>query len=328
MEKFLKSGHFGTGLPPDIRALLATETPAPYNPPGGDITDTTVTLPQAQSEIQQASNTGKVPIQPATTSLTPTSLSPTSFRPVNTVVANKLSPKKTQKYAKVPAVERPLAPLAPATARPQQHSASHRARSRQDPFIYGEKDLIGLPPEIRVEIYKMVLEDVVIHILPLEARLERRAPHPLTRVNQLIRNEVLPIIHSICPIEAMITDFNFSGMLAFMQRIPPQDEKALMKNENLKIQLCTTGEKSKGVQWNVSDSLSLGRWLRYRADKCRPQPKWKYCGVWPGSKVESAIRRKISRMTEDGKKQELIKLGTAVGMQRLEKPPRSGAETS
>lgn len=324
MERFQKSPK-QTRLPPDLEILLATDTPATYSHPPIEITedgdDKILSQPRPPCQHTSGVPSGKVPVPPATSSQTPTP-PPISFRAVNTPAAKNPPQKKAATNVKSSTVERSLATLAPATARSKQQSAPRQ------PSEYGGKCLNDLPAELRVEIYKMVLQDVTIHILPMEARLERRAPHPLTRVSKPLRNEVLPIIHANCPIEAMITDFNFSGMLAFMQRIPPEDEKALAMNDRLKIQLCTTGENTKGVQWNVSDSISLGRWLRYRADKCRLQPKWEYCGIWPGSKVESAIRRKISRMTEDGKKQELIKLGTALKMQRLEKPPKTGTEAS
>lgn len=317
-----RSAPSRTGLPPDLAALLAAETskmpPADQRPTNlaNDNNGTSHSqISSAQSVHPLSSNIVR---QLALPSATPTPPPPISFRPVN-------EPKPripTSQKANPATPERPLAPLAPAPIRLQPRPLAARLNPTRDVIQNYTRDLLGLPAEIRVEIYKLVLENVTLHILPLEARLERRAPHPLTRVSKLVRNEVLPIIHANCPIQAMVTDFNFNGMLEFMARIPPQDQKALMKNGRLKIQMCTTGEKSKCHQPGVNDNGSLRRWLTYRADKYRVQPTWEYCGAWPGSKVEAAIRRKIGRMTEEGKKQELIKLGSSIGMSRLEKPQK------
>lgn len=255
---------------------------------------------------------------PASSSSASTPPPTTTFCPVNAVPKRKHKAKQSN-----PAVtERPLAPLAPAPPRPQLPPELRQIAPQPKRSESAGKTLYDIPAEIRVEIYKLVLEDVTLHILPRSAKLEQRAPHALTRTSRIVRNEVLPIIHATCAIEAMITDFNFSGLLEFMARIPPQDQKALTKNNRLKIQLCTTGEKSKGAPQAVSDPESLRRWLAYRADRCKPQPRWEYCGIWPGRKVESDIRRRIKRMTEDGKKRELIELGTKIGMSRLEEVGR------
>ena len=243
-----------------------------------------------------------------------------SWHPVNLESSQKCDTKKS----KEPVVSRPYVPIAPAPPREEHPPIPQHIRPRLVPPSHYEKTFYGIPPEIRVEIYRLVLANVTLHILPRDAELRQRAPHPLTRVSRVVRNEVLPIIHSSCPIKAEITDFNFTGMLAFMARIPPQDQKALLKNNNLKIELCTASEKGKSFQKAVSDSQSLRTWLHARADKCRVQPRWEYCGSWPGRKVESDIRRRIKRMTEEGKRREMIELAKGIQLQRVEDLPRTG----
>ena len=164
-----------------------------------------------------------------------------------------------------------------------------------------------LPPELRVEIYKLVLENVYIHILPPETDSRQKNPHALVRTSRQVRHEVLPIIHGQCRIHATVTDFDFAGLLEFLSRIPPHDEKCLLKNGTLSIRLCTTLSPPGNLD-------SLRRWLHYRADKCRPQPNWRYSGPPPSSKVANDLKRRVKRMKEEEKKKELEKMVKAIGV--------------
>lgn len=164
-----------------------------------------------------------------------------------------------------------------------------------------------LPAELRVEIYKLALENVKIHVLPLKSHLRQYCPHALVRTSRQVRHEVLPIIHSNCSIHATVTDFNFTGLLAFLARIPPDDQAYLLKNDHLSVRLCTTLSPPGNLE-------SLRRWLHYRADTCRPQPNWRYSGPHPSSKVANDLRRRWKRMTELDKKLELQKMVKAIGV--------------
>ncbi|CAK3747382.1 Hypothetical predicted protein [Lecanosticta acicola] len=165
-----------------------------------------------------------------------------------------------------------------------------------------------LPAELRIEIYKLALEGVVIHVLPLNTVEERKIPHPLTRASRQVRNEVLPMIHSMCPIRCSITDFCFDGLLAWMHRIPPDEQSKLLKNENLRIHFHTTGNNApRGLD-------SLRKWLHDRADPCRPQPKWSYQGATPPSKICADLRRRAKRMRESGKQAELYAILKALSI--------------
>lgn len=173
------------------------------------------------------------------------------------------------------------------------------APPRQNPRDLPRVCFFDLPAELRIEIYKLALEGVVIHILPLNTVEERKIPHALTRVSRQVRNEVLPMIHSLCPIRCAITDFSFDGLLAWMARIPPEEQSKLLKNDNLCIRFHTTSN-------NLPPGLqSMRRWLKYRADPCMPQPRWNYQGATPSSKICVDLRRRAKRMTEAGKQAEL-----------------------
>lgn len=163
-----------------------------------------------------------------------------------------------------------------------------------------------LPAELRVEIYKLIVENVVIHILPLNAT-KRHCHHPLVRTSRQVRLEVLPIIHSSCEIRANVTDFIFDGLLAWMGRIPPNEHANLCKNLNLSISLCTTSEP-------ISYGQSLRKWLQLRADRCRPQPAWQYNGPQPVSKIANDLRRRAKRMPEQGKREEMRTMLEAIGI--------------
>lgn len=162
-----------------------------------------------------------------------------------------------------------------------------------------------LPAELRIEIYKLVLEDVTIHILPLNADTRNHCQHALALTSRQVRHEVIPVIHSTCAIRADVTDFNFSGMLQWMNRIPAPDQKYLLQNERLSINLCTTKDPP--------TDPSLRKWLKARADPYRPQPRWVYSGPRPTSKVANDLKRRAKRMhAEHGKQTELKTMLEAV----------------
>jgi hypothetical protein len=160
---------------------------------------------------------------------------------------------------------------------------------------------------MRIEIYKLALEGVVIHILPPNTAEERKIPHALTRTSRQVRNEVLPMIHALCPIRCAITDFNFDGLLQWLARVPPSEEFKLTKNPNLSIRFHTTNQSSSCQQ------LSLRRWLAMRADQHRPQAEWQYSGTQPSSKVCADLRRRVKRM-KGGKAAEFHNILKALGV--------------
>lgn len=165
-----------------------------------------------------------------------------------------------------------------------------------------------LPAELRIEIYALVLEKVTIHILPVgQEGLRGRYAHPLVRTSRQIRNEVLPIVHRSCIIRANVTDFNFDGVLAWMARIAPEQHANLCKNTDLSIRLCTTLKPP-------AYGDTLRRWLHLRADSHRPQPGWRYTGPEPKNKVAADLKRRTKRMTELGKRKELLVMLEAIGV--------------
>lgn len=164
-----------------------------------------------------------------------------------------------------------------------------------------------LPAEMRIEIYKLALQNVTIHITPPSSLEDYKAPHALTRTTKQVRNEVLPMIHSLCPIRCDITDFNFDGLLAWMARVPPNEESKLTKNESLTICFNASIQPPRSLD-------SLRKWLHMRADPHRPQAKWKYHGPQPSSKVASDLRRRAKRMKEPGKQQEMLVILKAIGI--------------
>jgi hypothetical protein len=176
--------------------------------------------------------------------------------------------------------------------------------------------LYDLPAELRIEIYKLALESVQIHILPPNSS-ERNNPHGLVLTSRQVRNEVLPLIHNSCAIRIDITDFNFDGLLAFMSRMPPDQEANLRKNTKLEIRLCTTttpnGKKGEACN-SMRNSASLRKWLHVRADKYRPQPNWVYSGPVPDYKTAYEMRRRAKRTRIAGERMELVRMLKAIGV--------------
>lgn len=210
--------------------------------------------------------------------------------------------------------DRPLPSLAPAPPRPQPLPQVEQLILDTNLEPPKPKDIYDLPAEIRVEIYKLVLDDVVVHVIPSKSENDRFLPHALVRTSRVVRNEVLPIMHATCAIQVEITNFNFTGLMQFMKRIPPDDHKYLVQNDRLCIHLNTTQKEAKGNSTIVGDSASLRNWLSWRADTCKPQARWEYDGPYPGRKVDSELKRRVKRMTEVEKKGEMIKMVEAIGV--------------
>lgn len=190
-------------------------------------------------------------------------------------------------------------------------SASHRRLAPAPPKMPAMQrprvTFFDLPAEMRIEIYKLALQNVTIHITPPSLLEGYKAPHALTRTSKQVRNEILPMIHSLCPIRCDITDFNFDGLLAWMARVPPSEEINLTKNENLTICFNASSQPPRSLD-------TLRKWLKMRADPHRPQANWKYIGPQPSSKVASDLRRRAKRMNEPGKQQEMLVILKAIGI--------------
>lgn len=170
-----------------------------------------------------------------------------------------------------------------------------------------------LPAELRIEIYRLALANTTVHILPT-ARVDHH-PHPLLLTSRQIRNEVLPLIHANCRINAKVIDFDFTGLLHWMRRIPPDQLVQLCKNRTLVIELETTINETKGQSCNsLQNSAVLRRWLHIRADKYRAQPNWRYVGPQPDVKTAYEMRRRAQRMKVDAEAEELWKMLTAIGV--------------
>ncbi|USW49565.1 Putative 2EXR domain-containing protein [Septoria linicola] len=194
------------------------------------------------------------------------------------------------------------------------------APPRAPPPTKDTTSFFDLPAELRIEIYKLALERVVIHILPTNSKngtdtpddnpRRLQMPHSLTRASRQVRNEVLPLMHASCPIKCAVTDFNFDGLLQWIKRVPPHEETHLKKNKNLQITLNT-------AEPNVPKIMdSMRKWLHMRADRCRPQPDWKYAGSAVQNKVGADLRRRTKRMTEFGKQKEMLKILDALNISR------------
>ncbi|QIW97431.1 hypothetical protein AMS68_002949 [Peltaster fructicola] len=172
-----------------------------------------------------------------------------------------------------------------------------------------------LPAELRIEIYQLVLEKVTIHILPTRTATNRECPHALVRTSRQVRNEVLPIIHAQCPIKTTVTDFNFDGMMAWMSRMPPDQEANLCRNQWLSIELVTTVNDRKEQSSNsMKNSHSLRRWLHMRADRHRPQPGWKYKGPTPDPKTANEMRRRAKRAVRPEEQREMYSMLKALNV--------------
>lgn len=186
----------------------------------------------------------------------------------------------------------------------------------------GSTTFYDLPAEMRIEIYKLILANVQIHILPAHSKPAHKVPHSLVLTSRQVRNEVLPLIHNSCPISVTVTDFNFDSLLTWMARMPPDQEANLCKNRELKIELCTTmndqqkrrASSSRDTSNSMRNTHSLRKWLHLRADVYRSQPEWKYCGPRPDYKSAQELRRRAKRAAKPREKEEMVKMLAAIGV--------------
>lgn len=226
-------------------------------------------------------------------------------------------PRKSETRAP-PKPHRPLLPAQPRALQYAQYQTGHYYPTAHTSFY-------DLPAELRIEIYRLALSSVKIHILPPNSA-DHSAPHPLVLTTKQVRNEVLPLIHNSCPIHANVTDFNFEGLLTWMSRMPPDQESNLCKNQNLRVEICTTqntqqdapkgpGAPKAGTCNSMKNSAILRRWLHLRADIYRPQPDWKYVGPKPDYKTMVELRRRAKRAANPGEKKELLVILKAIGVE-------------
>jgi hypothetical protein len=180
---------------------------------------------------------------------------------------------------------------------------------------------LDLPPELRIEIYKLALKHVTVHVLPINCEDARKLPHALTRTTKQVRREVLPLMHALCPIWCSITDFNFDSLREWMKRIPPEQEANLCKNRSLAIRFCTTTAPPKSVE-------SLRKWLHMRADPYRPQPHWQYSGSRPSDKVCKDLVRRAKRMKDASRQKEMFVILECLGVPRDSSPGRPRARAT
>nr|OQO25856.1 hypothetical protein B0A51_07942 [Rachicladosporium sp. CCFEE 5018]OQO28178.1 hypothetical protein B0A51_04598 [Rachicladosporium sp. CCFEE 5018] len=201
---------------------------------------------------------------------------------------------------------RPLRALCPAAPKRLPPPPTHRPTTFYD-----------LPPELRVEIYKLALLNTHLHILAEPSASQ--PPHSLTLTTKQIRLEVLPLLHSTCPITASITDFDFTPLLTWLRTMPPDQETNLCKNDRLTVILKTTiNEKKEKTSNSSRNSSALKRWLHLRADRYRAQPGWVYEGRTPDGRTSSDLKRKYKRAAVEGEKRELGVMLRAVGIPVVE----------
>lgn len=185
------------------------------------------------------------------------------------------------------------------------------APPRPPPAYVPRVTFLDLPAELRVEIYKLALENITVHVVPIHCDEQRRQPLALTRTSRQIRQEVIPLMHALCPIRCSITDFNFDSLLGWLQRIAPAQQANLCKNEGLTINFSTSS--------GLPRIESLRKWLHIRADPHRSQPNWRYSGSRPADKICKDLSRKCKRMRDRGRQQEF-----ALILASLDVPTDSG----
>lgn len=129
---------------------------------------------------------------------------------------------------------------------------------------------LGLPPELRIAIYELVFKDCEIQILRSFQR-PMACPHPLKAVSSQISREARACYYRTCPVESVVTDFDFSHILEWeARRRVCSDMKELRRNPNLTIKLST-------YSWpGDRDDGRMARWLDRHGEDRPSILSWSY----------------------------------------------------
>lgn len=157
-----------------------------------------------------------------------------------------------------------IASARPVAATPQTMSDSHTNSSRTK-----KTSFYDLPSELRIHIYELAARDTRLSLFSASPK-HTEAPALLLTSRQM-RNEYRPVLLSLAPIRAHISNYNFKPIMRVVGSLYSTELKALRKNNSLTIVLHLKN-------FDVTSEhcmTSLRRWAVKRAEHLDRLP-WSY----------------------------------------------------
>lgn len=123
--------------------------------------------------------------------------------------------------------------------------------------------LLGLPPEIRNQIYEELAFDTTLKVWPVR---ERKPPQPIGLLLSCrqIRREYRPVLLSSAQVLITIAGYNFSNLVRVLETLRPEDLDSLKLNNQVWILLLI------GTVPTRDDHQKLRGWIEYRSNKNIP----------------------------------------------------------
>ena len=133
-----------------------------------------------------------------------------------------------------------------------------------EPSTLGEASFLGLPPEIRNQIYEQLALDTHLSLTPPRTRKRGADPIGLLVACQQTHHEYRTILLTLATMQIYVSDYNFGNVIRVLERLAERDVSLLLSNQNLWIVLRLAHVPSR------EDRKSLRAWHDYRSGNVQP----------------------------------------------------------
>jgi len=162
-----------------------------------------------------------------------------------------------------------------------QWSAKRRdsaaALSSHDEIHNSDASFLGLPPEIRNQIYEHVAKTTTLTLATVKSR-KKPSPVGLLLACRQTHHEYRALMLSQAKIIAWISGFDFSNIVRVLQTASAADTTALQKNKRLSVSLFI------GHVASTEELRYLLQWLTYHANVTSENAvRWDYDVMWGGN---------------------------------------------
>lgn len=143
------------------------------------------------------------------------------------------------------------------------------------PSIAEPVTFLGLPPELRNNIYEFAASDTVLSLAPAKPRKQPQ-PTNLLLVSKQTRAEYLPILLSLATCTAQVAGYDFRNLIRVLGRTSHKDMGALKSNRNLWVDLLISHVPNRDYR------NGLRHWLDYRKRNTESSNilAWQYDVSW------------------------------------------------
>lgn len=148
----------------------------------------------------------------------------------------------------------------------RKSSISAEAINRDDdkPKPLDHASFLGMPPEIRNQIYERLAIDTSLSLTPPKSRKRGADPIGLLLACRQIYQEYRPVLLSSARMQIYVGDYNFGNVIRVLEKLAERDVDLLLSNDNLWIVLRLAHVP------NWEDKKSLRAWHDYRSGNVQP----------------------------------------------------------